>query len=59
MQFTTIISVLTETLLVFNDKEITEVSHFKFLGLVMNNSLSWNLLIDNVINKLTRVCYMI
>jgi hypothetical protein len=39
--------------------KITEVSHFKFLGLIMGNTLSWNLHIENVINKLTRICYMI
>jgi hypothetical protein len=59
MQFMTKNSVLTKTLLACNNNEITDVSHFKFLGLVMDNTLSWNLHIDNVINKLTTVCYMI
>jgi hypothetical protein len=52
-------SVLTETLLVCNNNEINEVSHITFLGLVVDNALSWNFHIDNIINKLTRVCYMI
>jgi hypothetical protein len=56
MQFITKNSVLTETLVSCNNNKITEVSHCKFLGLVMDNTLSWNLHIDNVINKLTRVC---
>jgi hypothetical protein len=51
-------SVLTKTLLACNNNEITEVSHIKFLGLVIDNT-TWNLHIDSVINKLTRVCYMI
>jgi hypothetical protein len=59
MQFTTKNSILTETLVSCNNNKITEVYHFKFLGLVMDNTLSWNLHIDNVIKKLTRVCYMI
>jgi hypothetical protein len=59
MQFITKNSVLTETLLVCNNNEINEVSHIKFLGLLVDNTLSWNFHIDNIINKLTRVCYMI
>jgi hypothetical protein len=59
MQFITKNSAITETLVSCNNNEITEVSHFKCLGLVMDNTLAWNLHIDNVINKLTRVCFMI
>jgi hypothetical protein len=59
MQFITKNSVLTETLLVCNNNEINEICYIKFLGLVVDNALSWNFHIDNIINKLTRVCYMI
>jgi hypothetical protein len=40
MQFITNNSALTETLVSCNNNEITEVSHFKFLDLVMDNTLS-------------------
>jgi hypothetical protein len=59
MQFIMQSSVLTETVVSCNNNEITEVSHLKFLGLIIDNTLSWNMHIDNVINELTRVCYMI
>jgi hypothetical protein len=59
MQFITKDSVLFDALVsCYNNNEVTEVPH-KFLGLVKDNTLSWNLNIDNVINKLTRVCYKI
>jgi hypothetical protein len=57
MQFITKNSVLTETLVSCNSNKITQVSHFKVLGLVMDSTLSWN--VHNVINELSRVCYMI
>jgi hypothetical protein len=41
------------------NNEIREVCHLKFLGLEIDNTLSWNLHIDTVINKLTRVSFMI
>jgi hypothetical protein len=57
MQFTTKNSILTETLVSYNNNKITEVHHFNFLGLVMENTLSWNLHINNVMNKLTSLLY--
>jgi hypothetical protein len=36
-----------------------EVSHLKFLGLIIDDRLSWNLHIDNIVKRLTSVCYMI
>jgi hypothetical protein len=59
MQFITKNFILPETSISCNSNEITEASHLKFLCLVMDNALSRNLHIVNVINKLTRVCYMI
>jgi hypothetical protein len=40
MQFVTKNSALTETLVPCNNNEITEISYFQFLGLVMDNILS-------------------
>ena len=59
IQFTSNKSVLAQTLLTCNNNIISEVSHIKFLGLVLDNTLSWNLHIDSVINKLSKVCFMI
>jgi hypothetical protein len=59
MQFKTKNTVLTETIVSCNNNVITEVPHIKFLGLVIDNTLSWNLHIDIVMKKLTSVCYMI
>jgi hypothetical protein len=52
-------TISTETILACNNNVITEVSHIKFLGLTIDDTLSWNLHIDNVMKRLTSVCYMI
>jgi hypothetical protein len=59
MQFKTKNTVVTETIVSCNKNIITEVPHIKFLGLVIDNTLSWNLHVDNVMKKLTSACYMI
>jgi hypothetical protein len=59
MQFKTKNTVSTDTILVCNNNVITEVSNIKFLGLIMDDTLSWNLNIDKVMKRLTSVCYMI
>jgi hypothetical protein len=59
MQFKTKITVLTETIVSCNKNVITEVPHIKFLGLVIDNTLSWNLHIDSVMKKFTSMRYMI
>jgi hypothetical protein len=43
----------------WNKNAITEVPYTKFLGLKTENKLSWNPHTDNVIKKLTIVCYML
>jgi hypothetical protein len=43
MHFKTKNSVSTETILAYNNNVITEVSHIKFLGLTIDDTLSWNL----------------
>jgi hypothetical protein len=58
MHFKTKNSVSTETVLACNNNVITEDSHIKFLGLTIDDTLSWNLPIDGIMKRLTSVCYM-
>jgi hypothetical protein len=39
--------------------ELMEFSHITFLGLEIDNLLSWNLHIDKMMNNLTSVCFML
>jgi hypothetical protein len=59
MQFKTKNTVSTNTMLACNNNVISEVSYITFLGLIIDDTLSWNLHIDKVMKKLTSVCYMI
>ena len=59
MQFITKNSTLIGNKIQFNSNEITEITHINFLGLEIDNLLSWNLHIDKVINKLTSICFML
>jgi hypothetical protein len=59
MQFKTKNSKLISNKIHFNTNEITEIFHINFLGLEIDNLLSWNLHIDKVINKLTVICFML
>jgi len=43
----------------FNNNFITNSSYTKFLGVTMNNILSWNNYIDLLMKKLSKVCYII
>ena len=43
----------------FNNTFITNSSYTKFLGVTMNNTLSWNNHIDLLIKKLSTACYII
>jgi len=43
----------------FNNKLITNSTHTKFLGMTMNNTLSWNNHSDSIVKKLSRACYII
>jgi hypothetical protein len=49
----------TKTSISSNTNEIVEVFYFKFLDLEIDNTLSWNIHIDSINNKLTTVCFMI
>jgi len=43
----------------FNNNFITNSSYTKFLGVTMNNTLSWNNHIDLLMKKLIKACYII
>jgi hypothetical protein len=43
----------------FNNNFITNSSYTKFLGISMNNILSWNNHIDLLMKKLSKACYII
>jgi hypothetical protein len=59
MQFKTKNTVSPDTILMCNNNVITEVSHIAFLGLIIDDTLSWNLHIDKVMKRLPTVRYMI
>ena len=41
MQFRTKNTISTDTILTCNNNVITEVSHIKFLGLIIDDTLTW------------------
>jgi hypothetical protein len=43
----------------FNNNFITNSFYTKFLGVTMNNTLSWNNHIDLLVKKLSKACYII
>jgi hypothetical protein len=43
----------------FNNNFITNSPYTKFLGVTMNNTLSWNNHIDLLMKKLSKACYII
>jgi len=43
----------------FNDNFITNSSYTKFLGVTMNNTLSWSNHIDLLMKNLSKACYII
>jgi hypothetical protein len=57
MQFKTKNTVVPETKITYHNNVITEVPHITFLELEIENTLSWNLHIENISKKLSRVCY--
>jgi hypothetical protein len=59
IQFTTKNSTLIASKIHVNSNKIIEIPHMKFLGLEIDKTLSWNLQIDKIINKLTSVCFML
>jgi hypothetical protein len=59
MQFKTKNTVVSESKITYHNNVITEVPHITFLGLEIENTLSWNLHIENISKKLSSVCYML
>jgi hypothetical protein len=59
MQLTTKNSTLMGSKVQVNSNKIIEIPHIKFLGLEIDNTLSWNLHIDKIINTLTSVYFML
>ena len=59
MQFITKNSKPIGSKIQYKTNELTETSHITFLGLEIDNLLSWNLHIDKVSNKLTSICFML
>jgi hypothetical protein len=51
MQFKTKNTVVSETKITYYNNVITEVPHITFLGLEIENTLSWNLHIENISKK--------
>ena len=43
----------------FKNNLITNSSYTKFLGVTMNNTLSWNNHIDLIMRNLSKACYII
>jgi len=43
----------------YNNNFITSSTHTKFLGITLNNTLSWNNHIYSIMKKLSRACYII
>jgi hypothetical protein len=43
----------------FKDNFITNCSYTKFLGVTINNTLSWNNHIDVLLKRLNKACYII
>jgi hypothetical protein len=59
MQFRTKKTISMTTIPTLNIYGIEEVTHTKFLGLEIDDVLSWDVHIDTVVSKLSTVCYMI
>jgi len=43
----------------YDNKQIAHISNTKFLRIVINNSLSWKLHVEQFIPKLNAACYAI
>jgi hypothetical protein len=43
----------------YNDKLLSESNEVKFLGMALDNTISWKKHIDLIIGKLNKACYII
>jgi hypothetical protein len=41
----------------YDNKQIAHISNTEFLGIIIDNSLSWKLHIEQIIPKLSAACY--
>jgi hypothetical protein len=58
VQFRTKNSLQIDSKVIYGNNTISNVSHTKFLSLVIDNTLFWSTHIEGIVNKLGSVCYM-
>jgi len=59
LQFYTKIGQIMDLEVCYENKQITTVNTIKFLGLIIDSTLSWKQHIDSIISKLNRACFAI
>jgi hypothetical protein len=59
LQFLTKNSHESDLQILYENKQICKVYNTKFLGLVIDDNLSWGFHIDEIIPKLNKACYII
>jgi len=59
MQFITKNKFLSKINIEYENKMILQTNFIKFLGITVDNTLSWKQLIDKITPKLNKACYII
>jgi exonuclease III len=59
MQFVTKNNLLLDLNIMHRNKEIVNIHNTKFLGLILDNTLSWKIHIDSIVPKLSSACFAI
>ena len=59
MQFITKTKFINSLNIEYNNKMIIQANFVKFLGITVDNTLSWKQHIDAIIFKLNKACYII
>jgi len=59
MQFITKNKSLNKIIIEYDNKMIIQTNFVKFLGITVDNTLSWKQHIDTIIPKLNKACYII
>jgi hypothetical protein len=49
----------SETKIDYDEKSITNATETKFLGLVIDDTLSWKQHTEQIVNKLSSACYVL
>jgi hypothetical protein len=57
MQFVTKINSLLHLNIMHRNKNIVNIHNITFLGLILDNTVSWKIHIDTVVTKLSSTCY--